>query len=324
MIVTPSSLAPGAPGFGFTAEAVRIVERVEAEVIEGERAFGRPALLHAVASIGLKCCQEHTQDYQQVIRKSEWPNGTWVGVGHQDFLRGYERSARAYVRAGFDALRFLTGRTKLTLDEMYPQVLAAEALRGQFGKSSPDGLDKRRDALADHFPKNGYGSEDELMLLCTPAAPIRTAEMALLGDFSEFKRVFPTPPNIDDVLATPEPQEKVVWGFLRRWVRWNVEALALLYRGSLHAVIDGSGGQGKEQHRSQLLEKLPPAGVTLVDSISSLMVLDLVLEPQFSFKGCVGLPLGEIFRLAKQAGRSGSVNQVQLLLDRSKLFNNAG
>ena len=94
---------------GFTAEALRIVDRIEREVMREENLFGHDRLLHVVSSFGGEAYATHTSYYRRVIRETVWPHGLWVNAAHADFLRGFECSALGYVWTGFEALRFLAG-----------------------------------------------------------------------------------------------------------------------------------------------------------------------------------------------------------------------
>lgn len=321
MISTIQDIESRAASTGFTAEAIRIVNGVEREIAEHEELFGRDRLLRTVAGFGGEAYATHTGYYRRVIRETTWPHGKWVGGAHADFVRGYGYSALGYVWGGFEALNFLAGPSEWSLEQVYGDALVAESLRGQFGKSSPDGLDRRLAELEDRFVAE-YGDEEDLLVLGTPIAPVRTAEAGLLEDFAAFRRVFPRPPTIEDVLSVADHERYMVWQFLRRHVRWNVGAAAALYDGLATARVkpDVAHGEQQARWRERLLTRLPQPAVELVDAITSLNVLNLVLEPAFSFKGCVGLPLGMIFRAVQHVERRPPLDQVNLLIGKWNLF----
>ena len=161
------------------------------------------------------------------------------------------------------------------------------------------------------------------MVLCTPVAPIRTAETALLEDFAIFRSVFPKPPTIEDVFNVSDCQQDLVWNFLRRHVRWNVSAAAPLYdelKCAIPISKDTDHVGQSQRRRDRMLSKLSPMAIAVVDAITSLNVLNLVLEPAFSFKGCVGLPLGMVFRMVQHAERRPPLDQVKLILGKWNLF----
>lgn len=110
MISTTSPQPPFISALGSTAEALRIVDRIEREIIRQEMNFGRDLLLRVVNSFGQAAYASHTGYYRRVIRETIWPHGIWVGSLHADFLRGFEYSARSYVWCGFEALRAGGGR----------------------------------------------------------------------------------------------------------------------------------------------------------------------------------------------------------------------
>lgn len=306
----------------YTAEALRIAARLEQEIIRQEENFGRELLLRTVSAFGSDAYHTHTDYYRRVVRETTWPNGKWVGGMHSDFLRGFEYSALGYIWAGFEALRFFARPGELSLDQVYEDALVAESLRGQFGKSSPDGLDRRLSDLEDQFLQN-YGNEDDLILLCTLMPPIRPAENALVNDFTEFRTLLPLPPTIDDILSLPDHFQPNAWQFLRRYVRWNVGAAASLYNELLLPNVASqmmSQEENRKSRRNIALGMLPESAVTLVDSITSLNVLNLVLEPAFSFKGCVGFPLGMVFRSMNHVERRPALDQVSILLGKMNLF----
>jgi hypothetical protein len=303
-------------------EALNIVDRLEQEIVRQELAFGRERLLRTISSFGSEAYVTHTAYYRRVIRETTWPHGKWVGGMHTDFLRGFEYSSLGYVWAGFESLRFFAGAGGLSIDQVYEDALIAESLRGQFGKSSPDGLDRRLMDMQEEFLTE-YGDEEDLILLCTPMLPIRPAETALVEDFADFRTLFPLPPTIDDILGLPARLQVKAWQFLRRYVRWNAAAAALLYDKFHPASVMSRATIQEEQHvrrRDLALRKLSESAVTLVDSITSLNVLNLVLEPAFSFKGCVGFPLGMVFRSVNHVEQRPALDQVSILLGKMNLF----
>jgi hypothetical protein len=314
-----SSSCRGAPG--FTSDAIRIVERVEREIVRLENNFGRDRLLRIVADFGREMYAEHTDYYRRVIRETTWPHGPWVGGAHADFVRGYGFSALGYVWGGFEALQFFARASERSIDQVYEYALAAESLRGHFGKSSPFGLDRRLDQLGDRFVAE-FGDEKDLVALCTPVAPIRTAEAALLEDFADFRGVFPKPPTIEDVLGVPDRDQDRVWTFLRRHVRWNVGAAARLYDELPCDIRTGAVAVHNVEQgpRERLLSTLSPTAIAVVDAITSLNVLNLVLEPAFSFKGGVGLPLGMVFRRVRHAERRPPLDEEKLIRGMRRLF----
>lgn len=322
MVSTKAQILSCESASGYTAAALHIVERVEREIVRHEGIFGHDQLLRTVAGFGGEAYATHTGYYRRVIRETMWPHGTWVGSAHADFLRGYMYSALGYVWGGFEALSFFAGSNDWSIDEVYDDALVAESLRGQFGKSSPDGLDRRLAQLEDRFIAE-FGDEDDLILICTPIAPIRTAEAAMLEDFKEFRSVLPKPPTIQDVLNVADYHRAQVWKFLRRHVRWNVGAVAPLYDELVMPIAiseDAARAEQSRRWRDRALSRLPAAASALADAITSLNVLNLVLEPAFSFKGCVGLPLGMIFRMVQHAEHQPPLDQVKLLLGKWNLF----
>ena len=322
MISTTANLSSCSPAARFTAEALLVVDRVEREIVRHELLIGHERLLRIVAGFGGEAYFTHTGYYRRVIRETVWPHGTWVGSAHADFVRGYGYSALGYVWGGFEALKFFGGGSGWSIDEIYEDALVAESLRGQFGKSSPDGLDRRLAQLEDRFVAE-CGDEDDLVILCTPIAPIRTAEAALIEDFAEFRSIFPKPPTIEDVLNVADHHRDRAWQFLRRHVRWSVSAAAPLYDELTTGIRLHEDIEHAEQirlRRDRVLCRLPQSATDLVDAIMSLNVLNLVLEPSFSFKGCVGLPLGMVFRIVQHVERRPPLDQVKLLVGKWNLF----
>src|SRR5262245_37100832 len=118
MTSTASRSSACATGLGLTAEALRIIERVEREVIQHEMALGRARLLHVIADFDDQIHATHTGYYRRVIRETIWPHGTWVGGAHTDFLRGFECSALGYVWAGFEALRYFADASDWSIDDV--------------------------------------------------------------------------------------------------------------------------------------------------------------------------------------------------------------
>lgn len=306
-----------------TTEALRIIDRVEKEIVRSEFLFGRERLLRTVLEFGSEAYHSHIEYYRRVIRETIWPHGVWVAGTHADFLRGFELSALGYVWTGFEALEFFTGSRKWDIFEIYEDALIAESLRGQFGKSSPDGLDRRLELLEDQF-LHEHGTERDLIELCTPVAPIRTAETCFIGDFHEVSQIFPSPPTIEDVVSLEEAHRETAWRFLRRHARWHVATLDHLYssmRSCKASTADKSRPELEAENQVKSLSSLDPNTLNLVDKIMSLNVLNLVFEPAYSFKGCVGLPLGMVFRMAQHVERRPPLDQIKLLIGKMNLFN---
>lgn len=322
MVETVANTAETPTVGSYTRQALHIVDRVEREIAQNELNFGRERLLQTVNDFGTESYATHIDYYRRVIRETTWPNGKWVGGMHSDFLRGFEYSSLGYVWTGFEALRFFAFPNKLSIEQVYEDALIAESLRGQFGKSSPDGLDRRLEELEERFLEN-YGTEDELVLLCTPIAPIRTVERSLIEDFVGFRTIFPFPPTIDQILDVSESNETSVWQFLRRYVKWNVSALEPFYHEVPNA-DDPAPSSARDEttiaRRERQLALLPEAALILVDEIMSLNVLNLVLEPAFSFKGCVGFPLGMVFRSVDHVEKRPALDQMTILLGKMNLF----
>jgi hypothetical protein len=316
-----SRLATCEPFLPLTNQALRVVDRIEREVCKQEIVFGPESLLRTIADFGMQAYSSHTDYYRRVIRETVWPHGIWVAGTHTDFIRGFEYSALGYVWGGFQALRFFAGGSDWQILEVYDDALVAESLRGQFGKSSPDGLDRRLLQLEDQFLAE-YGDDNDLILLCTPVAPVRTAETALMEDFRVFRGIFPEPPTVNQILNLAGEHKTSAWQFLRRHVRWSVDAAGQLYQWKPDVLSDDESNRVEHisQSRNRLLAKLPKTAISLVDAITSLNILNLVLEPAFSFKGCVGLPLGMVFRMAHHVERRPPLDQVKLLLGKLNLF----
>lgn len=306
-----------------TSNALGIVDRIESEIMRSECLYGQEKLLRTVLDFGDEAYFTHTAYYRRVIRETIWPHGVWVAGTHADFLRGFEFSALGFVWTGFEALEFLSGSRQWEIFEIYEDTLVAESLRGQFGKSSPDGLDRRLELLENQFLQE-HGTEAELLDLCTPVAPIQTAETNLINDFSDFRRVFPKPPTVEEIVSVEEHHRQKVWRFLRRHVRWHVAATAHLYSSMTHWEHPNNttaSPRTEVDRQMTALSTLDPSTLDLVDKIMSLNVLNLVLEPAYSFKGCVGLPLGMVFRMAQHVERRPPLDQVKLLIGKMNLFN---
>lgn len=282
---------------------------------------------------------QHVDRYRIIVRTGWWPNedrATSFGT----FCSEYLQSTVSYANVGFDALAFLAGSTTWTLGEIFQRVVASEALRGQFGKRSPTGLDRRLDQSVEKLEAivldelGGHAINDQINLLCTPTEPWVSAEAALMEDFAVLRNFFPSPPSIAEILAADASRQETVWTFLRRHVRWNVERLQRYYMEFGTSMFDRwlfDARQQRialaEQRRSLLAEisdrARPEAAndiVTLAEEATILNHLNLALEPCFSFKGGPGVPHGLIFRAAANSELGLQIAQDRLLIDKWELF----
>src|SRR5690606_24277546 len=123
--------------------AVEVLHRVETRVIAREEQFGRAKLLRIANEFDHLALVSHTAYYRRVIRETRWPNEVLADSSISSFIDGFEKSALAYVDVGFQSLNYLNSGEETGFPSAYKAVVASEALRGQFGKSSPDGLDAR-------------------------------------------------------------------------------------------------------------------------------------------------------------------------------------
>lgn len=324
---TPAGLLTAAPEEGpspsvpesseYMARASRTLRIVEEKVASEEDRVGRRTLLDFINSVDTETCLNHVAEYRTLIRSNTWPNVPQPHLDADGFLIHFERSALAYVTSAFRALRWLQNPDPLRLCEVHREVLASEALRGQYGKSSPDGLDQRLERCMDELA--GYlDDEDQLIVLGSLPLPFRSAESALVHDLRALIKSHPNPPNVDALI------EGEAWKFVRRHAQWRIDSLASIYEGMRHHQPD----EGEERtraleltrRRAALIQDLPTRAQELADFLLALNFLNLAMEPAFSFKSGVGLLHGLVFKAAEELGSTPT--ERQLVLDRNRLFNN--
>jgi hypothetical protein len=301
-----------------------VLARIDQRVAHLERRFGRARLLNTVARFDKQHFAEHTDYYRSVIRRHRWPNVERESRSASEFISGFARSILAYVNVGFLALKYLANEKNASLSETHRWVAAAEALRGQFGKQSPDGLDAWLDRISDQL--SAYvTAEEDLVSLGTPTGSLRSAEAALPEDLESIRSLFPCPPTINDIGRVNREQGNVLWGFLRRHARWNLDTLQKYYN---ELDISSTGTTCGREHRNTAAlnrqatyRELPERARTLADDLVSLNFLNLALEPSFGFKGCVGVPIGIVFRRMEALGESPMPSHERLVDDKWSLLN---
>lgn len=301
-------------------QSISTLSRIERHVEEYEKAFGRERLLRLVSQIPLSDINEHVNDYRQVIRRRKWPNENRP-TSFALFLKEYEWATLAYLRVGFLALEFLEKPTAAKLIPIYRMVEASEALRGQFGKRSPTGLDARIDAYTAELDiiLDAHDLDDDGRignLLCTPGDPFLSAESALLHDLNEAKASFPSPPSIGDLITVDAAQAKPMWIVLRRHAKWSLPRLVSWYTEFDISMLMDAMYAGQNQRQALASERAAavecirktcsPSVHRRIEELAAatavLNHLNLALEPCFSFKAGAGLVHGLIFKMAASEG----------------------
>lgn len=320
-------------------QSTAIFNGIEAAVCQKEDEFGRERLLKAVAKVTLENLSRHVNRYRSIVRTHRWPNESHVS-SLDAFLGDYERSSLIYVEIGFDALNYVDGNSTLALNAMFERVLGSEALRGQFGKRCPTGLDARLEsylAIVEAkvlsivpFERN----EDAVHLLCTPVKPALAAEALLLEDFAELREEFNVAPSIEEVLTATGSRKDVVWKFLRRHVRWSVADLGAYYHYFNTALFEERLKASRIERATQEAQRLELVAdiasrtsaeicaeiLSVAAAATTLNHLNLTLEPIYSFKGGPGLAQRIVFEQAEVAGLCASVSQEQIISKKRELF----
>jgi hypothetical protein len=286
---------------------------IEKSVAAHEAGFGRERLLRLITAVSQEHVVGHVAFYREIVRVGDWPNEE-VESTLPKFIDDFENAAAIYVATAFKALAFLENGKPQDLPEMAHLVAASEALRGQYGKRSPTGLDARLDEYEQDLARLLSGLPDPmeaLELLCTPADPHLSAESMLLEDLAELQKVFPVPPSENDLICEPSEHTEIAWIFLRRHARWSLAQVRNWYRD-----LNGETLRTLLQNTREQRQRMTDARAEVVNRISSrlgvkaasrareaataltlLNHLNLALEPCFSFKGGVGLAHGLIFRM---------------------------
>ena len=322
--------------------SVAMLSRVEMLISCSEERFGKGRLLRTVSAIDECDRLTHVDFYRVFIRTNTWPNSMRPS-GMGEFYDEYERSAVQYVKVGFEALAWLAGEADYDLNEIYRRVTASEALRGQFGKRSPTGLDERLEEIVTQLEERigGLGLSDvdsALTLLGTPGVDIPTAETLLLRDLRELQLAFPEPPSAAQLAVGTGPANDLAWGFLRRHCRWSVEHLQRAYLqyddAGLSDMIAAADAfrLGQENERFALLADIRArttdaefadlCGVAR-DAIT-LNHMNLTLEPSYSFKGGPGLAHGMIIRAAQKADGIAAMTKEEIRTAKWRLLRELG
>lgn len=310
------------PFFGTRVlRAKAILNRTEEQVKTLEEKFGVDRLLQLVNSIDSSYCSIHTEYYREVIRRRPWPNV--VRGGSIDIFQDeFERSALIYAEIGFRALEYLADPPSSDLRRIYRLVCASEGLRGQYGKSSPDGLDSRLERCVEQLGSSL--DEETIATVGTPTGSLRTAEAALIEDFLELRSHYPEPPTIDQLVGRGGKATDMAMNFLRRHARWRLDSVAKLYAISTgwesKAEYSRSRRLTTAREQQLALTDTPEELHELVDAIVALNFLNLALEPSFGFKGCVGFAHGLIFQLAEQQHGLTAPDPTDVSNDKWELF----
>jgi len=302
------------------ARSAQILTGVERHVAQQEIRFGRMRLLDTIEGLRGYGIDRHVETYRSLIRGNEWPNQQRQTTLSQ-FLNEYERASLAYVSVAFQGFEHLAKPGTRSLSSVYGMVEASEALRGQYGKRSPDGLDARLAAAEMDLrelllPVVGTDTDLAIETLCTPVEPHVTAEALLLEDFSRLRSFFPSAPSMANVAAASAPATEALWIFLRRHSHWNLERLARWFREFANSSFDDQLAAVRQRRRElsserhRLAKEIGGFGPTrwraqisgLTTAITILNHLNLTLEPCFSFKGGVGLSHAAVLTAGTRAG----------------------
>ena len=300
---------------GTASRSAVALASVERAVAAHESWFGRERLLRLVADIPQDHIVDHVAFYREIVRNGSWPNES-APSALPAFIDDFERAAALYVATAFRALAFVESGKPHELPELAHLVTASEALRGQFGKRSPTGLDARLEEYERELEGLLASIPDasaSLNLLCTPAEPHLAAESMLLEDLALLQDAFPTAPTQQELLRETSERTEIAWVFLRRHARWSLTQMRTWYRELSGDPLLGLLRNAREQRRRmaearcEALDRLSSVvGKTAIGRIRDaatastlLNNLNLALEPCFSFKGGVGLAHALIFRMMK-------------------------
>lgn len=318
---------------GIDRSAAMLIN-VENRIDLHERKFGRDRLLRTIEKVSPHDLSQHVSRYRVLVRSNEWPNVA-EPAPLAEFLNDYELASLAYVDVGFIALEFVGAGNDRTYASVYHQVVASEALRGQYGKQSPTGLDARLDwyeaqltAVLDKIL--GEATPNAVDLLCIPNEPHLTAESAMLESFAQVRAIFAEPPTIDSILAAEPTPHEIVWKFLRRHAQWSIQHLNEYYHrlgiDLLQDRLEVARNRRRDlaARRSELMAEIArrcPATVLgqiihFANALAALNHINLTLEPSFSFKGGVGLGHGLIFNLSEKKMPNGRPTQSEIARDK--------
>lgn len=296
--------------------AVEIIGAVEEHTASHEVGLGRDVLVRTINDIDADVAHNHIDEYRyKIIRNNVWPNVERPQVGDTAFITQFGLAASAYIDSAFTAARWLRDRDSHTLVHAHRSVLISEALRGQLGKSSPDGLDVRLDNAIDELLEY-LDDEDDIYTACSTSAAKKPAEIAMVADFDAVRTEFTTMP--DEATLVTLPPTSATWVFFRRYCRWRMDRFAELWEKLAHLTVPTVDDALVNAERVALLAGLPASALQLADYISALNILNLSLEPTFSFKGGPGLLHAEVFRAAAPLASTPALRQ--LVLDRNDLL----
>lgn len=297
--------------------AVRTIFAVEEHTARHEVAFGRDNLVAVVNDIPPGEAHNHIDEYRRIIRENTWPNVVQPDVGDAAFITQFGLAAQAYVDTAFAAARWLETRDSRTLVKAHRGVLISEALRGQLGKSSPDGLDERLEQAIDQLVEY-LDDEDDLYIVCAASSTMKPAEIAMVVDYYAMKAEFTSMPDMNMLVTLPA--SSATWLFFRRYCRWRFDRFGELWEQlSLLSMLEGDLIVADvDKVRFDLLATLPGPARQLADFVSALNVLNLSLEPTLSFKSGPGLLHAEVFRAAAHLAPTPVLRQ--LVLDRDDLL----
>lgn len=296
-------------------------ERSERHIRHLEMRFGRERLLRIIAGIHIDELSQHVDHYRAIIRTGQWLNEDRP-THFSTFCSEFERSSIAYINVGFDVFNFLGDRTNWALEKLYRRVAASEALRGQFGKRSPSGLDQRLDRGIDKLKSSWlkyFGDDeidDKIVMLCTPTKPWLSAEAMMLEDFAALRKSFSTSPSIDKIIMADAERQEVAWTFLRRHSRWSVKCMQHYYTNFDTPLFDEWLANARQQRKAQAMlrrnfvlnisnsisSEATNEIMVIANEITYLNQLNLAFEPCFSFKGGPGVAHGLIFKEAADSG----------------------
>jgi hypothetical protein len=326
--------------------AVDMIECAEERILRHENRLGRKKLLNYFADTSHETMSAHIPEYRKIIREQSWPN-TARPSNLRKFIYEYKVSSLAYIDVGFEALQSLTQDTLGLPHNLYCKTLASEALRGQFGKRSPTGLDTRLHQADMQltellYPIFGVETEYIIPMVCSPAFPFLTCETEFMVDFIQLQKYFPISPNVEQISSAEPGIQEFVYRFVRRYLRWNISLMSALYIDLNAETLKNDLGANLYKWKNDHPEKINLIKliskyfsndihkfkniIALIVTLIELNYINLKLEPWFSFKSGIGLAHFIIFANfdIRQQFSSADIEEQKWLLFSDTIGNEKG
>lgn len=288
--------------------------------------IGTKNFLDSVGQITDELCDIHIDGHRAFIRENTWQN-EFHNTSHAKFLEDFERSSALYIDVSFEIFSEIVSGN-FPKNDLISKLYSVEALRGQYGKRSPTGLDQRLEGYCIQLEETlstipGMDTDDFIdKVSCPGIRGESSAEELLCEDFSKLYSISREAPDRLAVANMSKQDFQIFNTFFRRHAKWSWKLLQGYYDQLDVRLIENQTRDmlaRRQIFRCDLESKFRTLSVELSASqfefacelgnkLAELNHLNVTLEPICSFKGAPGMmQFAGISQLATPIGADDAV-----------------